>query len=549
MRTYAAGSFSIIALSAIFAGISGCDQPKTNVAADTFNKDSLMRHIQVLASDPFMGRRPFTVGEEKTVAYMQSEFARLGAEPGNGSSYTQEVPFVDITVNVDPVMKVTGPQGSFELKNVDEYILATERTDSVLSLNNEEVIFAGYGVVAPEYGWNDYEGIDVKGKIVLVLVNDPGFNAGDTTMFKGKAMTYYGRWTYKYEEAARQGAKAVLIIHNTKAASYPYSVVQNSWGKSNIYLDTRGSSAYHCDLNGWLSAAATKRLLAAAGKDTTLLALADKKGFKAVPLGLKMATKAHITTVYNKSRNVIAKITGSKHPDEYIIYTAHWDHLGVGKPDAKGDTIYNGAIDNGSGSAALLEMVRAFKAQNEKPERTVIFLSVTSEEQGLLGSKYYAEHPIYPLEKTVAELNMDGMNSFGKTKDVSISGQGQSEVEDYFVAAAKEQGRYLAPEVKPEAGGYFRSDHFNFAKHGVPALNAGGGTDAVAGGIKEGERLQDEYTEKHYHQPSDEYDPAWTFEGGLDDMRLLFAVGRRLAYGSEWPQWKDGSEFKALRKK
>ncbi len=549
MRKISACSTLALASAALLVSIAGCDQPKTNAAADTFNKDSLMKHIEVLGSDAFMGRRPFTVGEEKTVAYMQSEFARLGAEPGNGNSYTQEVPLVDITVNADPGMKVIGPKGSFELRNVDDYILATERTDSLLSLNNEEVIFAGYGVVAPEYGWNDYEGIDVKGKIVLVLVNDPGFNAGDTTMFKGKAMTYYGRWTYKYEEAARQGAKAVFIIHNTKAASYPYSVVQNSWGKSNIYLDTRGGSEYHCDLNGWVSGDAAKRLLAAAGKDTTLLAQADKKGFKAVPLGLKMATQAHITTVYNKSRNVIAKITGSKHPDEYIIYTAHWDHLGVGKPDATGDTIYNGAIDNASGSAALLEMVRAFKAQNEKPERTVIFLSVTSEEQGLLGSKYYSEHPIYPLGKTVAELNMDGMNSYGKTKDVSISGQGQSELEDYFVAAAKEQGRYLAPEVKPEAGGYFRSDHFNFAKHGVPALNAGGGTDAVVGGMKEGERLQDEYTEKHYHQPSDEYDASWTFEGGLDDMRLLFNVGRRLAYGAEWPQWKDGSEFKALRKK
>jgi len=541
-------SFRYVALGMLAVAFASCNQP-VQTTTDTFNKDSLMQHIKVLSSDEFMGRRPFTEGEEKTVAYMQSTFQRLGAEPGNGNSYIQEVPLVDITIHADSTMKGQGPKGSFELKNIDDYVLATEHTDSAISLRNDEVIFAGYGVVAPEYNWNDYAGIDVKGKIVLVLVNDPGFNAGDTTMFKGRTMTYYGRWTYKYEEAARQGAKACLIVHNTKAASYPFKVVQNSWGKSNLYLDTRGSTEYHCLLNGWLTGDATKKLLAAAGKDTTLLAQADKRGFKAIPLGVKLSTNVKVSTKYNKSKNVIAKITGSKHPDEYIIYTAHWDHLGVGKPDSTGDTIYNGALDNASGSAALLEMVRAFKSQKEKPERTVLFLSVTSEEQGLLGSKYYAEHPIYPLEKTLAEINMDGVNAYGKRKDISISGQGQSDLEDYFVAAAKEQGRYLSPESKPEAGGYFRSDHFNFAKKGVPALNAGGGTDDVKGGIKEGERQNDEYTERHYHQPSDQYDPTWTFEGGLDDLRLLFAVGRRIAYGTEVPQWKDGSEFKALRKK
>jgi Zn-dependent M28 family amino/carboxypeptidase len=527
--------------------IAACKQPTATVT-DTFNKDSLMQHIKILASDSFMGRRPFTIGEEKTVAYMQRQFKRLCAEPGNGDSYIQEVPLVDITMNANPTMKVQGAEGNFDLKDIDDYVLSTERTDSAISLDNDELIFAGYGVVAPEYNWNDYAGIDVKGKVVLVLVNDPGFNAGDTTLFKGKTMTYYGRWTYKYEEAARQGAKAVLIVHNTKAASYPFSVVQNSWGKSNLYLDARGSKEYHCALNGWVTGDAAKKILAAAGKDTTLFALADKQGFKAVPLGIKLSTKVKVTCKYNKSKNVIAKITGSKHPGEYIIYTAHWDHLGVGKPDSRGDSIYNGAIDNASGSAALLEMARAFKAQKEKPERTIIFLSVTSEEQGLLGSKYYSEHPIYPLEMTVAEINMDGVNSNGKRKDVSISGQGQSDLEDYFVEAAKAQGRYLSPETHPEAGGYFRSDHFNFAKKGVPALNAAGGTDAVNGGKQEGERQRDEYVNKHYHQPSDQYDSTWTFEGGLDDLRLLFNVGKRLAYGNEWPQWKEGSEFKALRK-
>jgi Zn-dependent M28 family amino/carboxypeptidase len=526
--------------------IASCNQSAEEPVTDTFNRDSLMKHIEVLSSDSFMGRRPFTIGEERTVDYMQSQFQKLGLEPGNRDSYIQEVPLVDITVNAAPTMQVQSAKGKFELKNIDDYVLATERTDSVITLDNDEVVFVGYGVVAPEHNWNDYAGIDVKGKVVLVLVNDPGFNAGDTTIFKGRTMTYYGRWTYKYEEAARQGAKACLIVHNTKAASYGFSVVQNSWGKSNLYLDTRGSNEYHCALNGWLTADATQQLLAAAGQDTTLVATADRQGFKAVPLGVKLSTKVNIETVYNKSKNVIAKITGSKSPGEYVVYTAHWDHLGVGKPDAEGDTIYNGAIDNASGSASLLEMARAFK--EAKPERTVIFLSVTAEEQGLLGSKYYAEHPIYSLERTIAEINMDGVNANGKRKDVSISGQGQSDLEDYFVDEAKKQGRYLAPESRPEAGGYFRSDHFNFAKHGVPALNAGGGIDDVKGGKKEGERLRDDYTDHRYHQPADEYDPSWTFEGGLDDLRLLFNVGRRAAAMSNTPQWKDGSEFKYLRK-
>jgi len=536
-------SFALILLT-----IASC-KPAATDTADIFSRDSLMKHIEVLSADEFMGRRPFSDGEEKTVLYMRTRFDKAGTVPGNGESYIQSVPLVDITVHADPTMKLSGPKGSFELKNVDDYVIATERTEEALSLADDEVVFAGYGVVAPEHNWNDYEGLDVKGKVVLVLVNDPGFNAGDTTIFKGRTMTYYGRWTYKYEEAARQGAKACFIVHNTAGASYPYSVVQNSWGKSNMYLDTRGSEEHHCDLIGWLTADATKRLLAAAGKDTTLLATADKQGFRAVPLGVKMSTNVKVTTEYNVSKNVIGKITGTKYPDEYIIYTAHWDHLGVGKPDSEGDTIYNGAIDNASGSAALIEMARAFANLKEKPERSILFMSVTAEEQGLLGSKYYSEHPIYPLAKTVAVLNMDGMNAHGKRKDVSITGQGQSELEDYFVEAAKEQGRYLAPESRPEAGGYFRSDHFNFAKVGVPALSAGGGMDDVVGGVEEGKRLREEYVAKHYHQPSDEYDSTWTFEGGIEDMKLLFNVGKRLAYGQQWPKWKDGSEFKALREK
>lgn len=539
-----------LAVTFLFAS---CNQNSTssnnNTEAQTFNKDSLMGHIKVLASDSFQGRKPFTAGETKAVDYITKTFASIGLEPGNGNSFLQSVPLVQITINADSVIKVQSPKGNFTLQKTTDYVVSTERTDSVITLNNDDLIFAGFGIVAPEYNWNDYAGINVKGKVVLVLVNDPGFGSGDSTFFKGNTMTYYGRWTYKFEEAARQGAKACLIIHNTVAASYPFNVVQNSWGSANLYLDTRGSTQYHCALQGWVSGDAANKLLTAAGKDSSLITQAHKRGFKAVTLPVKLSTTVKVKAVYNLSHNVIAKITGTKRPDEYIIYTAHWDHLGIGKPDEKGDSIYNGALDNGSGTAALLEIARAFKSLTPKPERTVIFLSVTAEEQGLLGSAYYAQHPVYPLNKTVAEMNMDVVNPFGKTKDVVITGQGQSELEDYYAKEAQLQGRYIAGESHPEAGHYFRSDHFNFAKAGVPALDAAGGIDVVGKGKEFGKKLQDDYTANHYHRPSDEYDPSWTFEGGLQDIQLLFNVGKRLAFESTWPQWKAGSEFKLIRDK
>ena len=535
----------------LLAGIESCKQASTESQAGNplFSRDSIAQHIIVLASDSFQGRKPFSIGETRTLDYLQSEYRSIGLEPGNGTTYLQEVPMVEITVNPDPVMKVESPKGSFTLEKTKDYVVATENTDSLITLNKDELIFAGYGVVAPEYNWNDYAGINVKGKVVLVMVNDPGFGTPDTSIFKGRTMTYYGRWTYKYEEAARQGAKGVLIIHNTEAASYPFSVVQNSWGSSNLYLDTRGSTQYHCALQGWVSADAAKKLLGAAGKDTSLLLSANKQGFRAISLGEKLSTQVRVKAVYNKSQNVIGKITGTKRPDEYIIYTAHWDHLGVGEPDAKGDSIYNGALDNASGTAALLEMARAFMNLKEKPERTILFLAVTAEEQGLLGSAYYGQHPIYPLRKTVADLNMDVINAYEKTNDIVITGFGQNELENYVADVAKIQGRYLAPESRPEAGHYFRSDHFSLAKVGVPALDAKGGVDVVGKGKDYGKKLEDDYTQNHYHGRSDEYDPKWTFEGGMQDMEFLFLIGKKLAFETTWPAWKAGSEFKAIREK
>jgi Zn-dependent M28 family amino/carboxypeptidase len=533
--------------------LSACNQTSKKVdvkdGLSSVNLDSLTRHIIVLSSDSFQGRRPFTEGEIKTVNYLKQSFAGMGIEPGNGNSYFQEVPMVEITSDCDPTMEVQSSRGKFLLKKMDDYVIRTENIDPLISLSNDEVVFAGFGIVAPEYNWNDYAGCDVKGKVVLVMVNDPGYGSGDSTFFKGNTMTYYGRWTYKFEEAARQGAKACLVIHNTKAASYPFSVVQNGFGGVHLILDTRNDkSEYRCPVEGWITEDAAKKLFMAASGDSSLLLTAHHKGFRAIPLNLKVKTSMRVKSQYNKSKNVIAKITGNKRPDEYIIYTAHWDHFGIGKPDETGDSIYNGAVDNASGTAALLEIARAFKSLKNNPERTIIFLSVTGEEQGLLGSDYYVHHPIYPVKNTVANINMDGFKVNGKTKDVIIDGAGQSDLEDYLKKEAEGQGRYIAPETHPEAGYYFRSDHFNFAKVGIPALNVGGGIDLVEGGKETGIKLADEYNEKYYHHPSDEFDPVrWKLDGTMEDIQLFFLLGKRLAFETTWPKWKQGSEFKAIR--
>ena len=514
----------------------------------SFSSDSMKKDVSVLASDSFEGRKPFTRSEEKSINYIRDRFLASGLEPGNGDSYFQDVPMVNIQTKAAPAMQVHSQKGDFELKGFDDYVIFTDKTDALITLQNTPVVFAGYGVVAPEYNWNDYAGLDVKGKIVLVLVNDPGFNSGDTTLFKGKTMTYYGRWTYKFEEAARQGAKGCLIIHTTEAASYPFSVVQNSWNTSKLHLDNRNKPNAYCDVIGWVSKPAANKLMDAAGLDTSVLAKADQKGFKGITLPVNLSTTMEVTATYNKSHNVIAKITGTKRPDEVIIYSAHWDHLGIGKPDATGDSIYNGAADNASGTAGLLELARAFKRMQTKPERTIIFLSVTAEEQGLWGSAYYAQNPVYPVEKTVANINMDGINNHELTKDIVVVGQGQSDLEDYLKEVTEKQGRYVSFETHPEAGYYYRSDHFNFAKVGVPALYVSTGIDVVGKGKEYGQKIADEYRTLHYHRPSDQIDATWTFAGGIEDLKALFLVGKRLAFEETMPKWKDGSEFKKLRK-
>ncbi len=513
-----------------------------------FQVADLEPNLITLSSDEFMGRMPFTEGEQLTTSFLESKFKEMGLEPGNGDSYFQEVPMVSIITYPEQSIAFKGVQGSVVGEGLKDFVIWTQRTDSVVRIQDAEVVFAGFGIVAPEYGWDDYKNLDVKGKIVVVMINDPGFGSEDSTFFKGNTMTYYGRWTYKYEEAVRQGALGCLIVHNTIPAGYGFNNIQNSWKASKLYLDDRGQEKYKLGFEGWITLPFAKQLFEKMGKnESELLQSARKADFQGVSTGMTLSTSLAVKPTYNVTKNVIAKVTGKTAPEEVIIYTAHWDHIGIGKPDETGDSIYNGALDNASGTSALLALAKAFKT-DEQPDRTVVFLSVTAEEQGLWGSAYYAKSPIYPKEKTVANINMDGVNPYGKMKDVSVIGVGQSEMEDLLDEELKKLGRYAAPEPNPVVGYYFRSDHFNFAKIGIPALYIGTGIDHVEKGKEYGKQLQEEYVAQYYHKPADAYDPKrWNLDGAVDDVQLLYEVGRNLANSTKWPGWKEGSEFKAIR--
>lgn len=537
-------SHVVVFLAAVV--LSACQAPKKPTYQ--FQVSDLEPNLITLSSDEFMGRMPFTEGEKITTSFLETEFKKMGLEPGNGDSYFQDVPMVSILSKPVGNMELKKSGKSISLEGFKDFVIWTQKTDSLVEAKDAEMVFAGFGIVAPEYGWNDYADLDVKGKIVLVLVNDPGFGTEDTSFFKGNTMTYYGRWTYKYEEAARQGALGCLIVHNTIPAGYGFNVVQGKHNEPILYLDNRGNEAYKTGFEGWITLPSAKKLFELAGmNDGELLAQARKPGFQGIPLGVNLSAAIEVKAEYNVSQNVVAKVTGKTKPDEYLIYTAHWDHFGIGKPDETGDSIYNGALDNASGTAALLALAKAFKT-DAQPDRTVIFLAVTAEEQGLWGSAYYAENPICPLEKTVANINMDGVNPYGKMKDVSIIGAGQSEMEDLLNVELEKLGRYSAPEPNPVAGYYFRSDHFNFAKVGVPALYFQTGIDHFEKGKEHGKSLQDDYVANYYHKPNEEYDSArWNLDGAVDDVQLLYHVGKSLANSDKWPAWKDGSEFKAVR--
>ncbi len=518
------------------------EEPK-KVKAEV-SKETLEKHVEVLASDDFQGRMPFTEGGAKTTKYLEQEFKKLGLEPGNGDSYFQDVPMVEIDGTPSSIMKISGNNKKYNLELLKDFVVTTSKTDDLVSLKDSELVFAGFGIVAPEYGWDDYAGVDWKGKTAVVLVNDPGFQSGDKNLFKGNEMTYYGRWTYKFEEAARQGAAGVLIIHETEPASYGWNVVQSGWSGAHLTLE---SNLPKVDVNGWISFDTANKLFASSTiQNKNFNELARTKGFKAMPLGLNASVKIKNKIKKDQSKNVVALLPGTDQKDEYIIYSAHWDHLGVGRPIAN-DSIYNGAVDNASGTAALLAIAEAFK-NSPQQKRSIVLLAVTAEEQGLLGSAYYSEHPIYPPKKTVANINMDAFNNPGPMKDLTITGYGHSEMDEYGKFAAEEQGRYIIPDPSPEKGYFFRSDHFNFAKIGIPPIYAKGGHEGFDISVDSMKVLNDNYRKNVYHQPSDEYFPGVTDLTGIRfDVQLLFNIGYRLSNETNFPKWYDTSEFKAAR--
>jgi Zn-dependent M28 family amino/carboxypeptidase len=521
-----------------------------NPAREAITAERLLQQIKTLASDEFAGRQPGSRGEERTIQYLEQQFRALGLEPGNpDGTFIQKVPLVGITAERAMSLKLapTGPQavGPIDAKFGPDFVAWTKHVQDSVAVD-AEMVFAGYGVQAPEFQWDDFKGLDVRGKVIVVLVNDPPVE--DARVFGGKAMTYYGRWTYKYEKAAELGAAGCLIIHETGPAGYGWNVVQGRMAEQ-FDLSTPDKNMGRAAMEGWITWETAERLMRMAGQDLAALKRAAvRRDFRPVPLGVRASVTIRNQMRTVDSRNAIAKITGSdpKLRDQYVIYTAHWDHFGIGTPQ-NGDAIYNGAQDNASGTAAVLEIARGFQQLARAPRRSILFLLVTAEEQGLLGSQYYAEHPLYPLARTAAVINLDAMNLLGRTRDIVSVGLGNSTLDEALAAAAAEQGRVVKPDPEPEKGFFYRSDHFNFAKQGVPALDPGSGTEYIGKPADWGMKMRDEYTTKHYHRPSDDVKDYWDLSGLVEDAQLFLTVGYRVAETARLPEWKPGTEFKAKR--
>jgi Zn-dependent M28 family amino/carboxypeptidase len=511
--------------------------------------DTLIGITKTLSSDEFEGRAPTTPGEDKTIGYIAGRFAAAGLKPANGDSWFQNVPLVEITANSSAAISITGGKTPLSLAYKTDMVAMSYRITPKTEISNSDVVFVGYGINAPERGWNDYKGVDVKGKTVIILVNDPDYAMKDLKgPFEGRAMTYYGRWTYKYEEAARQGAAAALIVHDTFPAAYPWAVVVSSWTGPQIRMDARDNHMGETKANGWITSDAAARMMASAGKDLkTLVAAAGKKGFKAVPLGVKASLTLDNSIKRQLSKNVAGVLTGKSRPDEYVLYSAHWDHLGICEP-VKGDNICNGALDNATGTAGLIALAEAH-VKAGPAERSLVFLAVTAEESGLLGSEYYAANPLYPLGKTVGGVNMDGLNVKGRTRDIVVVGAGKSELEPILAGLVSAQGRKIVPEATPEKGHFYRSDHFSLAKLGVPMIYFDSGEDMVEGGVAAGRAAAEDYTTNRYHAPQDEFDPTWKWEGAIEDLALNYQMGRTLAESSNWPNWYPSAEFRGIRDK
>jgi Zn-dependent M28 family amino/carboxypeptidase len=546
----------ILAVAAIVA-LSGCSRgpsPPTAALA-SFSGDRILNHIRVLSSDEFEGRGPGSKGEQLTIKYLEDQYRSAGLEPGNpDGTYLQSVPLVGITPDNGMKLTLTGHGKTLEPKFQDEFVAWSKRMTETSAID-ADMIFVGYGVQAPEFQWDDFKGVDVKGKYLVVLINDPPVPDPadpaklDPKIFGGTAMTYYGRWTYKFEKAAQLGAAGCVIIHQTDRAGYPWEVVRNSWSGTQFDLATPDKNMGRLAVESWITSEFATKLFRSAGQDLDkLIASAARRDFKPIPLGIHAKLTIHNALQTIDSHNVIAKVTGSD-PDlknSYVIYTAHWDHFGIG-PEVNGDKIYHGAVDNASGSSTLLEMARAYKALPTPPRRTIIFLSVTAEEQGLLGSQYYVEHPLYPLARTALNINMDGMNVSGRTHDIVQIGRGVSTLDDVIDAVAQGQGRVVKLDPEPEKGFYYRSDHFEFAKNGIPAFDPDEGVEFI--GKPDGWGLEErrKYTAERYHKPADKIQPDWDMSGAVEDAQLYFLVGYRVANDPHMPEWKPGAEFKAIR--
>jgi len=518
-------------------------------AANPIDPKRISEHVRVLASDAFEGRAPGTPGEAKTIEYVSGQFKALGLQPaGEHGGWTQDVPLARFQVTGPVKMSFTENGKELPLTQGEQAVVQTLTPVDRVAIRNAPLVFVGYGVKAPERNWDDFKGVDLHGKIAVVLINDPDFENPGSTLFGGPAMTYYGRWTYKYEEAARQGALGMLIVHETRPASYGWATVKNSNINEQFDIVRPDPGEAHPLLQGWIQRDQAVNLFKACGEDfEAAKAAAKRTDFRPMPLDCASFSADygvdHRTVV---THNILARLPGKTRPNDYVVYSAHWDHLGVGEPDARGDRIFNGAVDNASGVADVLEIARAFK-EGPQPDRSVLFLIVTAEEKGLLGSLYYATHPLYPPERTVGVINIDALAATGPARDISVSGGGQVSLEDDLAAAAKRHGRTFSPDPEPGAGHFYRSDHFSFAKVGAPAISITSGEDLAKGGRAAGKAWADDYTETRYHQPADEWSPGMDFTGQAADTQLAYEIGRDLAESDRWPQWKPGSEFRAVR--
>jgi len=545
MRTFHLLIGSTLALGAAAAAA----QP-----AVSFDTARIDRHIQTLSADAFEGRAPATKGEQMTVEYLAEQLQAAGIQPGGDMvdgrrQWTQRVPLLKSDHVQPPQVTITTPGGAINVSQGEEIaVMPPVNGQKQVTINGAPIVFAGYGVDAPERGWDDFKDQDVRGKILVVLVNDPDFEGGEG-QFGGKEMTYYGRWTYKYEEAARRGAAGVLVVHETEPASYGWATVKNSFPAANFDIVRQNPATVHTPFEAWITRDTAVQLFRNAGLDfEAAKAAARRKDFQPMDLKSTLSAKVSANTEVITSYNVVGLLPGTERPEETVIYTAHHDHIGIGEPDANGDRIFNGAVDNSTGVAHVIEQARAF-ASAPRTDRSVVFLLVGAEEKGLLGSKYYVANPLYPLDQTVAVLNTDSMGVWGPARDFSMAGTAKLELLNLLVAEARRRGRTFTPDQRPEAGGFFRSDHFPFAQAGVPAISFKAGNNLVKGGLERGRELAADYNKNRYHQPDDEYNPQWDLSGIARDAELLFAVGYSLADSDNWPNWAEGSEFRAEREK